>query len=97
MSLDDILKEAKEAQLTPDQLVFVKREYYNGIIQYNQRHPDIDYFKFGSAILALTAHRTNEEYCGEAHARAYIQAIKEKNNGTRQPNRSLGTNGDNKK
>ena len=73
MSLDDIIAEAKSAGLGPNEIETAKRQYYLGVLKYEELKPDPDFHKFRSAILALHEQRVNAQYCGEAYARKYIR------------------------
>lgn len=78
MSLDDIISEAKEAGLGPNEVETAKRQYFFGILKYDERQPSPDFHKYGSAILGMIAHNRNREYCGEAFARKYIRETSER-------------------
>ena len=71
MSLDEILAEAKERGLNPNEIETAKRQYYFGVIKYEETQ-SAPFHRHRSAITALLEHKRNAEYCGEAHARKYI-------------------------
>lgn len=75
MSLNDIIEEAQQAGVKGSDLETVKRQYYYGILKYEENHSSVDFLRYGSAILGLIHHRTSAEYSGEAHARQYIKQV----------------------
>lgn len=73
MSLDDILSEAKNAGLNSNEVETVKKQYFFGMLKYEERHPEPDFHRFGSAILGMIHYKNQSEYCGESYARKYIR------------------------
>lgn len=110
MSIEDIINEAKKAKLNPNEIETAKRQYYFGILQYEERHPQPNFHKFRSAIQSIIHHRNMSEYCGEAYARKYIretssrtshdnersiQETSETYKRTQETNKTMENNGDN--
>lgn len=79
MSLDDITAEAVKAGLKNNEIETAKRQYFFGIMHYQDRNPEPNYSRFGSAILAMMHHERMSQYCGKAYARKYIRETAERN------------------
>ncbi len=73
MSLDDVIAEAQQRGLGPNEIETAKRQYYFGIMYYVEKNPEPDFHRFRSATLGIIHHRKMAEYCGEAYARKYIR------------------------
>lgn len=80
MALDDIVNEARKANLSTGEVETVKRQYWFGVLHYEAQHPDPDFTKFRKAFDAIHHHRLSAEYCGEAYARKYIRETSNRNN-----------------
>lgn len=78
MGLDDVIGEAQRAGFDQREIEMVRRNYYYGVLKYEEIKPEPDFHRFRSAILALHEQRVNAVYCGEAYARKYIRETVER-------------------
>ena len=94
MSLDDIMKEAQQLGLNPNEIETAKRQYWFGVLHYESVNPEPDFLRFRTAVQAIHHHRITSEYCGEAYARKYIRETSRKDTSARQSVGPVGVVGD---